>query len=266
VVDRNGLRKRLLRQLLPSAAFALSVVAAHPALAQSPPPGVAVSLQLGSGQGGLLPVSAAVKASAAVSTAGGSGAGLLPPVSLGTGAGVSVGTGSGTGVLPAVTAGVGAGASVAAGSGSGALPVSAHVSTGIGPAPATSGSAAPDPEPAAQQPAGDPPPAAPDPAPPAAATAAFTERDPGWDGEGYRGTAVAAASAAPAPAADQPLTLCSQRILASLFIRCPAPPGSGASLAQTGTPLPIALAGLPLIALGLALYRRARPQRSRRSA
>jgi hypothetical protein len=225
---------------------------------------VAVSVQLGSAHGGLLPVSAAVKASAAVSTAGGSGAGLLPPASLGTGAGVSVGTGSG--VLPAVTAGVGAGASAASGSGSSALPVSAHVSTDVGPAPATGGPAAPAPEPAAQQPAGDPPPAAPDPAPPAAARAAFTERDPGWGGDGYRGTAVAAASAAPAPAADQPLTLCSQRILASLFIRCPAPPGSGASLAQTGTPLPVALAGLPLIALGLALYRRARPQRSRRSA
>jgi hypothetical protein len=282
VVDRTGLRKRLLRQLLPSAAFALSAVAAHPALAQSPPPGVAVSVQLGSAHGGLLPVSAAVKASAAVSTAGGSGAGLLPPASLGAGVSVGTGTGvpppvsasagagvsagSGTGVLPAVTAGVGAGASAASGSGSGALPVSAHVSADVGPAPATGGSAAPAPEPAAQQPAGDPPPAAPDPAPPAAARAAFTERDPGWGGDGYRGTAVAAASAAPAPAADQPLTLCSQRILASLFLRCPAPPGSGASLAQTGTPLPVALAGLPLIALGLALYRRARPQRSRRSA
>jgi hypothetical protein len=157
-----------------------------------------------------------------------------------------------------------AGASVATGSGSGAPAVSAHVGALVGAAPATRSASAP--APTAAKPAGDPPPAAATPPSAAAAPSAFTEREPGWDAAGYRLTGVTAGPPAAVTAADQPLTLCSQRILASLFIRCPAPAGPGAGLAQTGTPLAVALAGLPLIALGLALYRRARPQRSRRSA
>jgi hypothetical protein len=178
--------------------------------------------------------------------------GLLPAI---PGVHLAVGTPHAAGAAPvsvsvhvpvAPQVSVSLGVSVGAGSGGVLPPVSASVDVGIVPAGLIAPAAGSAP-PGASRPAGADPVAATATTTPGSSLSGYVERD-SWTGP----------DAPPASAAPAPLTTCANPLLGQLFIRCQAAPGTS-GLASTGTPLiPAGLLGVPLIALGLALYRRSR--------